>query len=237
MASALAQSVAATPVSAASIVKAYTNNVTAGNTLYALISDWTSGGGVQPTSVSDNLNGNWTLVTSQVHPTDANWVGLYIKANTLGGAATVTATRTSTTCDWAMVIWEMSGLGTSPTQDGTPVLGNNSATTSHTSGNKTGVSSGSQLFGLLGDSGYNTSRTPSGSWSVGVSSANSTADEATMSHQGTGSGVAAGTYAATFTSGASSGSVTIIIAYQIPGGATGPFPLPRRMTKPHLLRR
>src|SRR6185503_17879720 len=98
----------------------------------------------------------------------------------------------------------------SPVQHGSPVWGNNSATTSHTSGNKTTTLT-TQLFGLLGDSGYNVTRSTGASWTTGVSSANSGVDEATFEHRGTGAGIAAGTYAATFTTSGSSGSCCCII--------------------------
>src|SRR6185437_3107077 len=71
------------------LAQAFNSNVTAGNFLTAVVRIPATGGTY---TISDNLNGTWSQDKVQILATDGDTLIIASKANTAGGACTVTVT-------------------------------------------------------------------------------------------------------------------------------------------------
>jgi hypothetical protein len=226
MTTAIVQKRASTPATGTTHALAFAGAVTAGNTLFASISTWHSGGGSSITQIRDNVNGavNYTLVKSLVQTADTEIVALYMFPNTAAGTPTVTATI-SVSNDNAMEIFEVSGLGAAPTLDGTPVATIQTSVTAHVSGNLV-TSATSTIFGVYGDSGYNTTVVPTvgQGWTDEIKNASSAFEQNAVETRGVGAGAAASTFNSKFTTGAATSSVVMVAAYQVSGAAAAVQP-------------
>lgn len=202
---------------------AYTSAVTVGSLLVAVVNviRQTTQGTVS--AVSDSVNGAWTEAASVQYTTSGwlNEVSLWYRANTGAGTPTVTPTFTGlTTC---MSLAEYTGMPTTATLDGTATTTGNTASTSHTTGNAT-TTTADLLLGAAGDWGDNDVYTAGSGWTKATAFESSGNIQCFLEDQGVGTtGVVAGTYAASYTTAASSNAAGVFATFNA-GAAAAPPP-------------
>ncbi len=128
---------------------AYTSNVTAGNLLVMACKAGTS---ATITNVSDSLNGSWTQAVERIDGVDR--LAIWYKANTLGGAVTVTCSTAGT--DNALTIAEFSGVRPSAPLDQTASGSDPVGSVTLTTANTAALAQPGELVFAGGESGFNT---------------------------------------------------------------------------------
>lgn len=96
----------------------YSSAVT-GDTVFCTAS--ARGTSLQVVSLSDNVNGGYSSEVTQVASTDNYSIGLFKKANVTSGTYTFTVSATQSSTLFGLACWSVTGLGTAPVVDGTPI--------------------------------------------------------------------------------------------------------------------
>lgn len=195
----------------------FLSNVTAGNTIIVV----SVGNGSVIASVSDNVNGAYTLCTNtRATSSVSSDIAIWYRANTGAGATTVSVTNTSGNNYISMVIAEYPGLLTAlPFDVGHAATG---STTAHNSGATATLAQAAELVigGTLHDSGPVSVPTAGAGFAL-VDYQNSTSNVPVAMEEKTVSATTAQT--ATFTWEAA--FATAVATFKQTGGAVDPFPL------------
>lgn len=162
MAAALVQQATNNEGGAGTTITAALTGVASGNRLVVLVRD-RDGTGVS--SISDSVNGSWTLAGNGVsHSVDDARVAIYSFPNSASGNPTVTVTMAGS-AQKDVNFSEWSGTGTGGT-DAT-ATGNTAAATTHSAGSVT-PSASALVFGCIGFSADPGTRTPSDFTSLNI---------------------------------------------------------------------
>jgi hypothetical protein len=184
---------------------AFPANVTAGNLVVVAVSGWRSAG-VAITSVTDNLGNTYhpaLPVAGGLQKAAAGEAcGIWYAYNVSGGACTVSVKATS--LEYLTIgVGEKSGCPTTDPLDqhnSADCGGTNSASAS--SGSVTTTTAGELYVGVLNHNGATTTITATGGFTARYTATNGSNECICYSDLGCGTTQAAGTYAATYTTGA-----------------------------------
>lgn len=134
----------------------YTSNVTSGNLLVILITQYAGASNRPITGVSDGINGNWTKAITAGNGSTSTLADIWFFSGTGGGSCTVTINWNNGADNKDMLILEYSGCATVATPDVTDsIIGASSTTNQYATNSDSTSANGSVTVGCSSLNGSN----------------------------------------------------------------------------------